>query len=127
MLSNCLFAPRAVRSAGHSARSMRPTHRKSPTTNRICQLLDKVRPHKKVFSADILGLPDDTHHPLSVLTMIIVARKIMGMGTKNLLAYQGWLKQKQAALITNGYIYLDDRERESPIEEGELLEVLQSG
>ena len=58
--------------------------------------------------------------------MIIVARKIMGMGTKKLLAYQGWLKQKQSALITNGYIYLDDRERESPIEEGELLEVLKS-
>jgi hypothetical protein len=96
------------------------------STRRICQILDKIRPHKRVFSADILGLPDDTHHPLSVLTMIIVARKIMGMGTKNLLAYQGWLKQKQAALITNGYIYLDDRERESPIEEGELLEVLRS-
>ncbi len=97
------------------------------TTRRVCQILDKIRPHKRVFSADILGLPDDTHHPLSVLTMIIIARKIMGMGTKKLLAYQGWLKQKQAALITNGYIYLDDRERESPIEEGELLEVLSSG
>ncbi|MCH7890534.1 MAG: hypothetical protein IH921_03425 [Gemmatimonadetes bacterium] len=97
------------------------------TTRRICQILDKIRPHKRVFSADILGLPDDTHHPLSVLTMIIIARKIMGMGTKKLLTYQGQLKQKQAALVTNGYIYLDDRERESPIEEGELLEVLSSG
>jgi hypothetical protein len=97
------------------------------TTRRICQILDKIRPHKRVFSADILGLPDDTHHPLSVLTMIIVARKIMGMSTKKLLTYQGQLKQKQSALVTNGYIDLDDRERESPIEEGELLEVLRSG
>jgi hypothetical protein len=97
------------------------------TTRRICQILDKIRPEKRVFSADILGLPDDTHHPLSVLTMIIVARKIMGMGTKKLLAYQGWLKQKQAADITNGNVALDDRMRESPIEEGELLEVLKSG
>lgn len=97
------------------------------STKRVCQILDKIRPHKRVFSADILGLPDDTHHPLSVLTMIIVARKIMGMGTKKLLAYQGWLKQKQSALVTNGYVDLDDRERESPIEEGELLEVLKSG
>lgn len=97
------------------------------TTRRICQILDKIRPHKRIFSADILGLPDDIHHPLSVLTMIIVARKIMGMGTKKLLTYQGQLKQKQAALVTNGYIDLDDRERKSPIEEGELLEVLQNG
>ena len=97
------------------------------TTRRVCEMLDRIRPHKKVFSADILGLPDDTHHPLSVLTMIIIARKIMGMGTKRLLTYHSWLKQKQAADITNGYVSLDDRNRESPIEEGELLEVLQHG
>jgi hypothetical protein len=97
------------------------------TTKRVCQILDKIRPHKRVFSADILGLPDDTNHSLSVLTMIIIARKIMGMGTKKLLDYQGWVKQRQAADITNGFIYLDDRERGSPIEEGELLEVLANG
>jgi hypothetical protein len=97
------------------------------TTKRLCQILDRIRPHQRVFSADILGLPDDTHHPLSVLTMIIVARKIMGMGTKRLLDYQSWLKQKQAADITNGYIDLEDRERESPLGEGELMEVLQYG
>ncbi len=97
------------------------------TTRKMCRILDHIRPHKKVFSADILGLPDDTHHPLSALTMIIVARKIMGMGTKKLLTYHTWLKQKQASSITHGYIDLDDRDRESPIEEGELLEVLRSG
>lgn len=97
------------------------------TLRRLCQILDKVRPHKRVFSADILGFPDDCNHPLSALTTIILARKVMGMGTKKLLAYHGQLKQKQAADITNGYIYLDDRDRESPIEEGELLEVLRDG
>lgn len=97
------------------------------TTRRLCQILDRIRPFKKVFSADILGLPDDTHHPLSALTMIILSRKIMGMGTKNLLKYHSWLKQKQASAVTRGYISLEDRQREGPLEEEELLEVLRHG
>lgn len=106
----------------------------SMTVRRLCQILDKIRPYKRVFSADILGFPDECHHPLSVLTVIILARKILGLGTKRLLAYHGWLKQKQAGLLSGGdsisaYYWgaLDNRERKSPIEEGELLEVLRHG
>lgn len=101
------------------------------TTRRLCQILDRIRPHKRVFSADILGFPDDCSHPLSVLTMIILARKVMGLRVERLLRYHGRLKQKQAAMVTNfgkgvgeAWCCLDEKDRDSPIEEGELLEVL---
>jgi hypothetical protein len=59
--------------------------------------------------------------------MVILSRKIMGMGTKRLLEYQSWLKRKQSAAVTSGHTNLGDRNRESPMEEGELLEVLEDG
>ena len=106
------------------------------TLRRVCQILDKIRPHKRVFSADMLGFPDwNKAHALSVLTMIILARKIMGLGTDRLLKYHTYAKRKQAVQVNNshgvpwGLFYeywanLEGEDRESPIEEGELLEVL---
>jgi hypothetical protein len=106
------------------------------TVRRVCKILDKVRPYKRVFSADLLGFPDGNRmHALSALTMIILARKIMGLGVTRLLKYHTEAKRRQAALINNEYLgskrcnwdywsVLDDEHRESPIEEGELLEVL---
>jgi len=106
------------------------------TLRRVCQILDKVRPYKRIFSADILGFPDwNQHHALSCLTMIILARKIMGLGVDRLLGYHTKAKRQQAALFNNEALgsrrcnwdywsILEDKERESPIEEGELLEVL---
>ncbi len=100
------------------------------TLRRVCQILDKVRPYKRVFSADILGFPDwNKTHALSALTMVILARKIMGLGVGRLLKYHTYAKRRQAAQTQNGGQYnywanLNDDLRESPIEEGELLEVL---
>lgn len=100
------------------------------TLRRVCQILDKVRPYKRVFSADIMGFPDwNQTHALSALTVIILARKIMGLGTKRLLKYHTYAKRRQAAGLNgwsvNGYWWdLEDKKRSSPIEEGELLEVL---
>ncbi len=101
------------------------------TLRRVCQILDKVRPYKRIFSADILGFPDwNTHHALSCLTMVILARKIMDLGVERLLKYHSWAKRRQAGirnLQANWEEYwngLEDEARESPIEEGELLEVL---
>jgi hypothetical protein len=79
-----------------------------------------VREHKRIFSADILGLPDDCDHPLSVLTMLILARKIMGMGMSRLFEYHSYAKRRQAGFR----IPVNDRDRTSPIEEGELMELL---
>lgn len=90
------------------------------TLRSLVPILDRVREYKRIFSADILGFPDDCEHPLSVLTMIILARKIMGMGMSTLFAYHTYAKQRQAGLRT----HLGNRERESPIEEGELMEIL---
>ncbi len=102
------------------------------TLRRVCQILDKVRPYKRIFSADILGFPDwNGHHALSCLTMIILARKIMGLGVDRLLKYHTHAKRRQAGvsnLQSHWERYwedlLEDNERKSPIEEGELLEVL---
>lgn len=103
------------------------------TVRRLCQILDKVRPHKRVFSADILGFPDwNAHHALSCLTMIILARKIMGLGVERLLKYHTYAKRVQAAWSASGALneHQEERydpyntERESPIEEGELMEIL---
>lgn len=100
------------------------------TLRRVCQILDKVRPYKRVFSADILGFPDwNKTHALSALTMVILARKIMGLGVERFLKYHTQAKQRQAGLF-GGYWAeqywkdLEDNHRESPIEEGELLEFL---
>lgn len=120
------------------------------TTRRVCRILDRIRPYKRVFSADILGFPDTCRHPLSALTMVILARKIMGMGVEKLLQYQDHAKRCQALWVGNtrkmhfqytgkdGKVWapnfredaypefnLSERDRKSPIEEGELLEVLQ--
>jgi len=119
------------------------------TTRRVCKILDRVRPRKRVFSADILGFPDNCRHPLSALTMVILAKKIMGLGVEKLLQYQDYAKRRQALWVANTHrmkfqymsadgkavipalpegtypnFYLSERERKSPIEEGELLEVL---
>ena len=97
------------------------------TVKRLCQILDRIRPYKRVFSADILGFPDTCQHALSALTIIILAKKIMGLGTKSLLGYHGRLKPKQAALVTNGAVDFEQKGRTSPIEAEELLEVLRYG
>jgi hypothetical protein len=98
------------------------------TVRRVCQILDKIRPHKRVFSADILGFPDwNNHHALSCLTMIILARKIMGLGVERLLKYHTYAKRVQAAWYASEYLKewsIDSEQRESPIEEGDLMEVL---
>jgi hypothetical protein len=98
------------------------------TVRRVCQILDKIRPHKRVFSADILGFPDwNNHHALSCLTMIILARKIMGLGVERLLKYHTYAKRVQGAWVTSGVLKdwaLNFEQRKSPIEEGELMEVL---
>ncbi len=90
------------------------------TLRTLVPILDRVREYKRIFSADILGFPDECKHPLSTLTMLILARKIMGMGMSKLFAYHTYAKQRQAGLRT----HLGKKERESPIEEGELMEVL---
>ena len=106
------------------------------TLRRVCQILDKVRPYKRVFSADLLGFPDwNQTHALSALTMIILARKIMGLGVDRLLKYHTRIKRRQAAARNrnphaweywweNYWHSLGQDERESPIVEEELLEVL---
>jgi hypothetical protein len=105
------------------------------TLRRVGQILDKVRPHKRIFSADMMGFPDwNQHHALSCLTMVILARKIMGLGVERLLKYHTEAKRRQAMVLNGGeqtywgssnyWRCLEDKDRESPIEEGELLEVL---
>ena len=97
------------------------------TLRRVCRMLDHVRPFKRVFSADMLGFPDELHHPLSVLTMVILARKIMGLGVSRLLEFHTHAKRKQAARLNLQKLFrrqMNQIGRESPIEEGELLEVL---
>ena len=91
------------------------------TLRRVCHMLDYIRPFKRIFSADILGLPEDRHHSLSALTMLILARKIMGLGVRQLLEYHTLIKQKQGRLLAGTY----DIARESPIAEEELMEVLE--
>jgi len=90
------------------------------TLRDLVRILARVREHKRLFSADILGLPDGQDHPLSALTMLILARKIMGLGTSRLMEYHTYGKRVQAG---QG-IDTEDMARESPIEEGELMELL---
>jgi hypothetical protein len=93
------------------------------TLRSLGPLLRRIRQYKRIFSADLLGLPDDREHPLSALTMVILARKIMGMGTTKLLTLHSFAKRRQAGLRTR----LTDPARMSPIEEGELMELLTEG
>ncbi len=90
------------------------------TLRAVMPILDRIREYKRIFSADILGFPDECEHPLSVLTMIILARKIMGLGTSRLFEYHSYAKRRQAGQRTN----LGKFNRESPIKEGELMELL---
>ena len=92
------------------------------TIRRLCQILDRIRPYKRVFSADILGFPDECKHPLSALTMIILAKKVLGMGVERLLRYHSWLKQRQGGMLQPAEF--EDKWRKSPIREEELLEVI---
>lgn len=96
------------------------------TLRRLCQILDRIRPHKRVFSADILGFPDwNKHHVLSCLTILILARKVMGLGVERLLEYHKQAKAHQSLRFQHDYsLELDDNTRPSPIKEGELMEVL---
>lgn len=98
------------------------------TLRRICSMLDHIRPFKRIFSADILGYPDNHfHHPLSVLTVLILARKVMGLGVQRLLEYHSYAKRLQAAKLNFDYDFWEEmkwKRRDSPITEGELLEVL---
>jgi hypothetical protein len=102
------------------------------TLRRMCQILDRIRRYKRVFGADILGYPEEAScHPLSLLTLVILARKIMGLGTKRLLEYHTYVKRKQAARLNragknywNSVAMYHLGRRESPISEEELLEVL---
>ena len=91
------------------------------TLRALLPILDRVREYKRIFSADILGFPDGANHPLSALTMVILARKLMGLSIRTLLAYHTHAKHRQAGQSVD----LEDTDRESPIQEGELLEVLQ--
>jgi hypothetical protein len=90
------------------------------TLRSLVPILERVREYKRIFSADILGFPDECSHPLSVLTMLILARKIMGMSMSKLFEYHSYAKRRQAGLG----IYLGNTQRESPIVEGELMELL---
>jgi hypothetical protein len=90
------------------------------TLRDLVRILDRVREHKRIFSADILGLPDGQDHSLSALTMLILARKVMGLGTTRLMEYHTYGKRVQAG---QG-VETEDMARESPIEEGELMELL---
>ena len=80
----------------------------------------------RIFGADIVGYPDDSfHHPLSVLTVLILARKIMGLGVERLLEYHTYAKRRQAAALNVDYNFweeMEEQKRESPIKEGELME-----
>lgn len=99
----------------------------SMTLRRVCQMLDHVRPFKRVFGADILGYADEFHHPLSALTVVILARKVMGLGIQQLLEYHTNVKRRQAIRFNRWegfWNMMDLPGRESPINEGELLEVL---
>jgi len=92
------------------------------TLRDLLRQVERVREYKRIFSADILGFPDDCHHPLSVLTTTILARKVMGLGVKQLLEYHTHVKRLQASLPKP--VDFSNRERESPIVEEELMEVL---
>jgi len=99
------------------------------TLRRLCQILERVRQEKKVFGADILGFPDEQHHALSVLTITILARKIMGLGVQRLLQYHTYAKRIQALYTRRAcprklYVDYEKIQRPSPISEGELIEVL---
>ena len=91
------------------------------TLRNLVPILDRVREYKRIFSADILGFPDECSHPLSVLTMLILARKIMGMGVSKLFEYHSHAKRRQAGLG----IHLGNTQRESPIKEEELMELIE--
>lgn len=99
------------------------------TLRRLCQIVDRVRTYKRVFSADILGFPEfNQNHTLSCLTMIILARKIMGLGIHNLLKYHTRAKRTQTLRTRNNcpakeFVNYDQQDRPSPISEEELLEM----
>lgn len=101
------------------------------TLRRLCQIVDRVRAHKRVFSADILGFPEfNQDHVLSCLTMIILARKIMGLGVEKLVESHRRAKKSQAAYFNSPHFKgayhkaIIKAERRSPIIEEKLLEVL---
>lgn len=96
----------------------------SMTLRRLISIASKVMSHKRVFGADILGLPHEYEHPLSVLNIVILARHIMGMGTSRLLSHQGSAKRKQARWLSRGNGILRDPHRPSPINRDELMEIL---
>lgn len=94
------------------------------TLRRLCQIVDRVREHKRVFGADLLGLPHPYPHPLSVLTMLILARKVMGMGISKLLAHHTHAKRLQSLAQAKDAHLLGRRNRKSPLSKAELLEII---
>lgn len=103
------------------------------TLRTLLHIVDRIREHKRVFSADILGFPDTCTHPLSAFTMVVLARKIMGLGVERLLDYHTMYKQRQGQMFKRGSgiwrrlytsSYQNYKDRTSPVEMEELLEVL---
>jgi len=90
----------------------------------LCRQVDRVREHKRLFSADILGLPDNCQHALSALTVLILARKLMGLGVERFLRLHDQVKFRQRGWIRSEPELLKDKNRRSPLSEGELLEEL---
>lgn len=113
------------------------------TVRRLCTVLDRLRPFKRVFGADILGFPDRCQHALSALTMIILARKILGLSVERFLEEHTRAKRRQAGLMgldaqgrlkhvpgkrahAHTFTTWLDPNRPSPISEGELLEIVRT-
>lgn len=92
---------------------------------RLLQIIDQIRKHKRIFSADMLGFPEwNQTHSLSVLTMLILARKIMGLGINRLLEYHTHYKRVQGQLAKSNRNFYRAHHRQSPIGEEDLLEIV---
>jgi hypothetical protein len=91
---------------------------------RLCQILNRVRRYKQVFGADLLGASEEYDHPLSCLTMVILARKILGLGTKRLLRHHARAKQQQLRVCGPHDNYFDDEDRDRLLTSEQLLEIL---
>jgi len=94
------------------------------TLRRLCEIVELIRAYKRIFSADILGFPDKCHHGLSVLTVLILARKVLGLGVDKLLDYHDQAKRTQQVMYRGQPEQLRVITRRSPIHEEDLIERL---